>query len=115
MITRESFVNEGRDAARGDVMLRRDGPAHCYMTPRRVQAGVVHGVGQALEESTIDSGDVDNLALLAGVWIDPRDETEVFCGNRAAPLAVVRKAAHGLPTASGTDVPSSFTAFSRPS
>ena len=95
------------------------GPAHGNMTWGPAQAGVAPGVGQALEESIIDSGDVDNLVLIAAVWVNPNadDETEVFCNNRTATLETVRKAAPRLPTASefGLAARSPLNPFFRPS
>ncbi|MGA2803233.1 MAG: formaldehyde-activating enzyme [Acidimicrobiales bacterium] len=95
------------------------GPAHGKMTWGPAQAGVAQGVGQALEESIIDSGDVDNLVLIAAVWVNPNadDETEIFCNNQTATLEALRKAAHGLPTVSEfvSAARSPFNPFFRPS
>jgi 5,6,7,8-tetrahydromethanopterin hydro-lyase len=95
------------------------GPAHANMTWGPAQAGIAQGVSQALEESIIDSGDVDNLVLIAAVWVNPNadDETEVFSNNRAATLEALRKAARGLPTASEfvKAARSAFNPFFRPS
>ena len=94
------------------------GPAHGNMTWGPAQAGVAQGVGQALEESLIDSGEVDNLVLIAAVWVNPNadDEMEVFRNNRTATLEALRKAAHGLPTVSEfvDAARSPFNAFFRP-
>jgi len=95
------------------------GPAHGNMTWGPAPAGVAQGVGQALEESIIDRGDVDNLVSIAAVWVNPNadHETEVFCNNRTATLETLRKAAPRLPTASefGLAARSPLNPFFRPS
>jgi 5,6,7,8-tetrahydromethanopterin hydro-lyase len=78
------------------------GPVHGNMTWGPAQAGVAQGVGQALEESVIDSNDVDNLVLIAAVWVNPNadDEAEVYRNNQVATLEALQKAVQGLPKAS---------------
>ncbi len=99
------FVNESAIA----------GPTHGNMTWGPAPAGVAQRVGQALEASMNEGGDVDRLA----VWVNPNadNETKVFCNNRTATLEALRKAAHGLPAASEfvTSARSPFSPFFRPS
>jgi 5,6,7,8-tetrahydromethanopterin hydro-lyase len=85
------FVNKA--AIAGDV--------HGNMTWGPAQAGVAQGVGQALEESVIDNDDVENLVLIAAVWVNPNadDEDEVYHNNQVATLEALRKAVQGLPKA----------------
>lgn len=94
------------------------GPVHGNMTWGPAQAGVAKGVGQALDESVIDSDDVDNLVLIAAVWVNPNadDEAEVFRNNEVATLEALRKAVQGLPKASEfvTAARSPFNPFYRP-
>jgi len=75
------------------------GRLHGNITWGAAQAGVAQGVGQALEESVIDNGDVDNLVLIAAVWVNPDadDEAQVFHNNRDATLDALRKAVLRLP------------------
>ena len=62
---------------------------------------MAQGVGQALEESIVDRGDVDELVLIAAVWVNPEadDEDAVFANNRIAMLEALRNAVGGLPIA----------------
>jgi 5,6,7,8-tetrahydromethanopterin hydro-lyase len=75
------------------------GPVHANLTWGAAQAGVAQGIGQALEQSVIDNGDVDNIVLIAAVWVNPdaNDEDEVFHNNRAATLDALRKAKERRP------------------
>jgi len=75
------------------------GPTHADLTWGAAQAGVAQGVGQALEESVIDNGDVDNLVLIVAVWVNPKadDEPEVFRNNRVATLEALRRAVERRP------------------
>jgi 5,6,7,8-tetrahydromethanopterin hydro-lyase len=95
------------------------GPAHGNMTWGPAQAGVAQGVGQALEESVIDKEDVDNLVLIAAVWVNPNadNEAEVYRNNQVATLEALRKAVEGLPKASEfiTAAKAPYNPFFRPS
>lgn len=75
------------------------GPVHAKMTWGPAQAGVAQGVGQALENSVIDSEDVDDLVLIVAVWVNPdaNDEAEVFRNNQSATLEALGKAVKALP------------------
>jgi 5,6,7,8-tetrahydromethanopterin hydro-lyase len=95
-----------------------NGPAHGNMTWGPAQAGVAHGVGKALAESVIDEGEVDDLVLIAAVWVNPDadDETEVFRNNSIATHEALQKAARQLPTAADflSAAQSPFNPFFRP-
>ena len=75
------------------------GPVHGNMTWGPAQAGVAQGVGQALENSVIDSEDVDDLVLIVAVWVNPdaNDEAEVFRNNQVATFEALGKAVQALP------------------
>ncbi len=94
------------------------GPAHGNMTWGPAQAGVAKGVGQALEGSVIDGNDVDDLVLIAAVWVNPDadDEAAVFRNNEEATLEALRKAVHALPKAADfvSAARSPFNPFYRP-
>jgi len=94
------------------------GPVHGNMTWGPAQAGVAKGVGQALEESVIDIDDVENLVLIAAVWVNPQadDEAEVFRNNEVATHEALVKAVQGLPKASEfvTAAHNPFNPFFRP-
>jgi 5,6,7,8-tetrahydromethanopterin hydro-lyase len=47
---------------------------------------VASGVLDAVADGAVAANDVDRLALIAAVWVDPaaRDEQKVFANNRAA-------------------------------
>jgi 5,6,7,8-tetrahydromethanopterin hydro-lyase len=77
-------------------------PVHGNMTWGPAQAGVAQGVGQAHEESVIDSGEADNLVLIVAVWVNPDadDEGAVFANNRVATREALGKAVQALPKAS---------------
>lgn len=75
------FVNKA--AIAGDV--------HANLTWGAAQAGVASGVGDAVADGLIARGDVDELALIAAVWVDPaaRDAGAVYRNNRAATRAAL--------------------------
>ena len=79
---------------------------------------MAQGVGQALDESVIDVGDVDNLVLIAAVWVNPNadDEAEVFRNNQVATHEALQKAVQGLPKAADFMVAAKapFNPFFRP-
>jgi 5,6,7,8-tetrahydromethanopterin hydro-lyase len=63
-----------------------DGETHSRLTWGAAQAGVAGGVMQAVSEGVIDRDLVDQLVLIAAVWVDPgaADEKAVYENNRAA-------------------------------
>jgi len=79
-----------------------EGPVHGNMTWGPAQAGVAKGVGQAIEQAVVDVDDVDNLVLIAAVWVNPNadNEAEVFQNNATATLEALQKAVKHLPIAS---------------
>ena len=75
------FVNKA--AIAGDV--------HASLTWGAAQAGVASGVADAVAEGVIARGEIDELALIAAVWVDPaaRDADAVYRNNRAATRAAL--------------------------
>jgi 5,6,7,8-tetrahydromethanopterin hydro-lyase len=67
------------------------GDLHARLTWGAAQAGVASGVMDAVADGAIAANDVDRLALIAAVWVDPaaRDEQKVFANNRAATRAAL--------------------------
>ena len=67
------------------------GDAHANLTWGAAQAGVASGVADAVADGVIARGEVDELALIAAVWVDPaaRDPDAVYRNNRAATRAAV--------------------------
>ena len=76
------------------------GESHARMTWGPAQAGLAVGVADALAEGAIDPARVDDLLLLAAVWVDweAGDAERVYANNRAATLAALRAGATGEPT-----------------
>ena len=72
---------------------------HGDLTWGAAQAGVAAGVTQALADGVIDRERLDDLVLIAAVWVNPDadDEEAVFANNRAATLTALRNARDGLP------------------
>ncbi len=64
---------------------------HARLTWGAAQAGVASGVADAVADGVIGRGDVDELALIAAVWVDPaaRDAEAVYRNNRAATRAAL--------------------------
>jgi 5,6,7,8-tetrahydromethanopterin hydro-lyase len=62
------------------------GPDHERLTWGAAQAGVASGILLAVADEVIAAAEVDNLLLIAAVWVDPRadDETSVYDNNRRA-------------------------------
>jgi 5,6,7,8-tetrahydromethanopterin hydro-lyase len=61
-------------------------PAHAALTWGAAQAGVAAGVLDAVAEEQIPARDVDDLVIVAAVWVDPAadDADAVYRNNRAA-------------------------------
>ncbi|HMD46949.1 MAG TPA: formaldehyde-activating enzyme [Acidimicrobiales bacterium] len=59
---------------------------HARLTWGAAQAGVASGVMWAVADDLIDQGDVDDLLLIAAVWVDPAAAVEaaVYENNRRA-------------------------------
>jgi 5,6,7,8-tetrahydromethanopterin hydro-lyase len=67
------------------------GDAHARLTWGAAQAGVAAGVADAVAEGWIPAGEVDDLVLVAAVWVAPaaRDADAVYRNNRAATRAAL--------------------------
>lgn len=75
------------------------GERHERLTWGAAQAGVAAGVAQAVQEGIVPPGDVDELLLIAAVWVswDADDEEAVFRNNHAATHAALEAGARLLP------------------
>jgi 5,6,7,8-tetrahydromethanopterin hydro-lyase len=62
------------------------GDHHAKLTWGAGQAGVASGVLWAVSDGVVDAADVDDLLLIAAVWVDPRADVEasVYENNRLA-------------------------------
>lgn len=67
------------------------GDTHARLTWGAAQAGVASGVADAVADALIAEAAVDELALIAAVWVDPRaaDAEAVYRNNRAATRAAL--------------------------
>jgi 5,6,7,8-tetrahydromethanopterin hydro-lyase len=67
------------------------GDAHARLTWGAAQAGVASGVADAVADGVIAADSVDELALIAAVWVDPQaaDADAVYRNNRAATRAAL--------------------------
>ena len=72
---------------------------HGDLTWGAAQAGVAAGVAQAVADGVIDRRLVDDLVLIAAVWVNPAaaGEEAVFANNREATLTALRNGRDGLP------------------
>jgi len=63
-----------------------EGPAHSTMTWGPAQAGVASGVLWAVADGIVEADLVDDLVLIAAVWVSPEaaDESLVYDNNRTA-------------------------------
>ena len=75
------------------------GDAHGFLHWGAAQAAVARGVLESVAEGTIPPGDVDDLALIAAVWVDwaADDEEEVYANNVEATRAALAAGAEGRP------------------
>ncbi len=75
------------------------GERHETLTWGAAQAGVEAGIAQAVAEGLIPSEDVDDLVVIAAVWVNwtADDETAVFENNRRSMFQAVANAVRGLP------------------
>jgi 5,6,7,8-tetrahydromethanopterin hydro-lyase len=75
------------------------GETHERMTWGAAQAGVASGVADAVAAGIIDRELVDDLLLIAAVWVDPGadDADAVYRNNRQATLDALRAGAEGTP------------------
>jgi 5,6,7,8-tetrahydromethanopterin hydro-lyase len=72
---------------------------HGFLHWGAAQAAVAQGVLGAVAAGTIPQGEVDDLALIAAVWVDwtASDEEAVFANNLEATGAALASAAEGRP------------------
>jgi 5,6,7,8-tetrahydromethanopterin hydro-lyase len=75
------------------------GDEHGTLTWGAAQAGVAAGVADAVADGIIAVPDVDELVLIAAVWVNPaaRNADLVYANNRAATKAALHAAARSLP------------------
>jgi 5,6,7,8-tetrahydromethanopterin hydro-lyase len=75
------------------------GDEHGFLHWGAAQAAVARGVLESVAEGTIPAGEVEELALIAAVWVDwaAANEEEVFANNVGATRAALASAAEGRP------------------
>jgi 5,6,7,8-tetrahydromethanopterin hydro-lyase len=73
---------------------------HGRLTWGAAQAGVAKGVAYALRDGVVPQHEVDQLALIVAVWVNPeaRDEQQVFTNNASATLNALRAGQEGRPS-----------------
>jgi 5,6,7,8-tetrahydromethanopterin hydro-lyase len=76
-----------------------DGERHGNLTWGAAQAGIARGVTEAVRAGTVPPGAVDELVLIAAVWVDPQadDENTVYENNAEATRLALEAGARGLP------------------
>ena len=76
-----------------------EGETHSTMTWGPAQAGVASGVLWAVADGIVDADLVDDLVLIAAVWVRPAaDESLVYENNRTATRDALAAGAARLPT-----------------
>jgi 5,6,7,8-tetrahydromethanopterin hydro-lyase len=75
------------------------GDEHGFLHWGAAQAAVARGVLESVAEGTIPQGSVENLALIAAVWVDwaASDEEEIYANNVEATRSALAAAAEGRP------------------
>lgn len=75
------------------------GDRHAELTWGAAQAGVAQGVAEAVAQQVIAADRVDELLLIAAVWVDPKadDADRVFANNARATLEALIAGARRLP------------------
>lgn len=75
------------------------GEPHATLTWGAAQAGVAGGVADSVADGVIDAAHVDELVLIAAVWVAPtaRDAEAVYRNNRAATRAALAMGRAGAP------------------
>jgi 5,6,7,8-tetrahydromethanopterin hydro-lyase len=75
------------------------GDAHGFLHWGAAQAAVARGVLESVGDGTIPRGEVEELALIAAVWVDwaASNEEEVYANNVEATRAALASAAEGRP------------------
>jgi 5,6,7,8-tetrahydromethanopterin hydro-lyase len=76
------------------------GPEHSGLTWGPAQAGVASGVMWAVDDAIIDATLVDDLLLIAAVWVSPEaaDEAAVYANNRQATRDALESGSRRAPT-----------------
>ena len=76
------------------------GEEHGRLTWGAAQAGVAQGVIIAVREGFVPSGELDDLLLIAAVWVDwnAGDEDAVYENNLEATRLALEAGARGLPS-----------------
>jgi 5,6,7,8-tetrahydromethanopterin hydro-lyase len=76
------------------------GDTHSNMTWGPAQAGVARGVAQAVADGVISEDEVEQLLLVAAVWVDwaADDATAVYDNNAAATRAALGAGRDGAPS-----------------
>lgn len=72
---------------------------HARLTWGAAQAGVAGGVVDAADAGVIPAAEIDDLVLIAAVWVDwaAADENEVYRNNRDATLGALRAGSRNEP------------------
>ena len=72
---------------------------HGFLHWGAAQAAVARGVLESVAEGTIPQGSVENLALIAAVWVGwaASDEEEIYANNVEATRTALAAAAEGRP------------------
>ena len=75
------------------------GERHETLTWGAAQAGVAAGIAQAVAEDLVPPEEVDDLVVIAAVWVNwtADDEEAVFENNRRSTFEAVLNAVRGLP------------------
>jgi 5,6,7,8-tetrahydromethanopterin hydro-lyase len=75
------------------------GDSHGFLHWGAAQAALARGVLESVAAGTIPQGEVDELALIAAVWVDwaASDEEEVYANNVRATKGALASAAEGRP------------------
>ena len=73
---------------------------HARLTWGAAQAGIAAGVTNALRKGVIRAEDVDDLLLVAAVWVNPAADKEdvVYANNAEATLTALTAARDNLPS-----------------
>ena len=78
-----------------------DSDLHGTLTWGAAQAGLAAGVADAVREGFVPASTVDDLVLIAAVWVNPsaQDEEEVFANQRQAVYEALVRGAQSVPSA----------------
>jgi 5,6,7,8-tetrahydromethanopterin hydro-lyase len=77
------------------------GDTHARLTWGAAQAGVAQGVITAVREGSVSAGELDDLLLIAAVWVDwnAADEDAVYENNLESTRLALEAGARSLPSA----------------